>query len=201
MYPSSCPWTSRPQVLRCRRATRSARPPTQADLTHRSISVGFVVVPCHHLSVPADIKYRRIRSMELIPLPPSPPTLTLTLNSNIPPDIPPDPSLSMLFPENTPYRVPNNPFQGPTSKGLSEIYKKALREALHTVRSPFLFNPVEPYSFDGTCVGVDTSSDSFNSAVTTVIAAIERGYCSNRDPAPLGRVAEVRFSPVLQQFC
>ncbi|KAF8489009.1 hypothetical protein F5888DRAFT_1638816 [Russula emetica] len=81
----------------------------------------------------------------------------------------------MLFPENTPYRVPNNPFRGPTSKGLSEIYKKALREALHTVRSPFLFNLVEPYSFDGTCVGVDTSSDSFNSAVTTVIAAIERG--------------------------
>ncbi|KAF8489697.1 hypothetical protein F5888DRAFT_1744919 [Russula emetica] len=135
--------------------------------------------------------------MELIPLPPSPPTLTLTLNSNIPPDIPPDPSISMLFPENTPYRVPDNPFRGPTSKGLSETYKKALQDALGSVRRPFLFNPVEPYSFDGTCVGVDTSSDSFNSTVTTVIAAIERGYCSNRDPAPLGPSDWARLSSTL----
>jgi hypothetical protein len=68
--------------------------------------------------------------MALEPLPSLTPTLTLTKQSNIPLDIPPDPLISMLFPESTPYCVPNNPFWGPTSKGLSETYKKALQGAL-----------------------------------------------------------------------
>jgi hypothetical protein len=106
--------------------------------------------------------------------------------AKVPPDIPPDPSISMLFPENTPYRVTNNPFRGPTSKGLSETHKIALQDALESVRGPFLFNPVEPYTFNGMCVDVEDSSDSFNSAVIMVIAAVERGFFSNRAPAPLG---------------
>ena len=135
--------------------------------------------------------------MAFDPLPPLTPTLTLTPKAKVPPDIPPDPSLSMLFPENTPYRVPNNPFRGPISKGLSEIHKKALQDALSSVRGPFLFDPVEPYNFDGTCADLDTPSDSFNSAVIMVIAAVERGFCSNRDPAPLGPSDWARLSSAL----
>ena len=71
-------------------------------------------------------------------------------------------------------------------KGSVENTKMALQDALDSVRLPLLFNPVEPYTFDGTSVGADSPSESFNSAVTMVIAALERGFCSNRDPAPLG---------------
>ena len=124
--------------------------------------------------------------MEVDPLPPLPQTLTLTLNPNIPPDVPPDPSISMLFPENPPYRVPDNPFRDSSSKGLREQHKNALQDALNSIRGPLLFNPVEPYTFEGTCIGDDTPSDSFNSAVTLVITAIERGYYLNRDQTPLG---------------
>jgi hypothetical protein len=124
--------------------------------------------------------------MELDPVLPQALTLTLAVTSDIPPDIPPDPSISILFPENTPYRVPDNPFRGHGTKELREKHKTALQDALGCVRAPFLFNPVEPYTFDGTVVGVDTPSDDFNSAVILIIAAVERGYTSNRDPAPLG---------------
>src|ERR1700733_12526917 len=99
--------------------------------------------------------------MALEPLPPLTPTLTLFSNPNIPPDIPPDPSISMLFPENTPYRVPDNPFRDSNAKELRETHKTALQDALRSVREPFLFYPVEPFAFEGTCVGVDTPSDSF----------------------------------------
>src|SRR6202789_4503900 len=129
---------------------------------------------------------RGCRQMALNPLPPPTQTLTLGKTPKIPPDIPPDPSISTLFPENTPYRVPDNPFRGPTAKRLRVTHKIAFQDAIASVREPLLFNPVKPYTFDSECVGGDTPSDSFNSAIITVIAAIERGYCSNRDPAPLG---------------
>ena len=123
--------------------------------------------------------------MELNPAPLPPPTLTPPQKLFVPLNIPPEPSISMLFPEKPPYRAPNNPFQGPSSKKLSEEHKMALQDALESVRSPFLFDPVESYTFNGTCVEDDTPSESFNSAVITVIAAVEHGYGSNRDPAPL----------------
>ena len=112
-------------------------------------------------------------TMDLNPLPPLTPTLNLGLQPKIPPDLPPEPSLSMLFPENTPYRVLNNPFWSFIFEGLSETHKIALQDALASIRGPFLFNSVKPYTFDGECVGVDSPSDDFNSAVTTVIAALE----------------------------
>ena len=124
---------------------------------------------CTSLIVPIDLN----------PLPPLTPTLTLIAKNKVPPDIPPDPSLSILFPENTPYHVPNNLFRGLLSKELSKTHKKALQHALESVRGLFIFNLSEPYSFNGTCMGVDSFMDSFNAVVTTVITAVERGYCSN----------------------
>jgi len=103
----------------------------------------------------------------------------------------------MLFPENPPYRVPDNPFRDSSSKGLREQHKNALQDALNSIRGPLLFNPVEPYTFEGTCIGDDTPSDSFNSVVTLVIAAIERGYYPNRDPTPLGPSDWARLSCAL----
>jgi hypothetical protein len=41
--------------------------------------------------------------MAFDPLPPLTPTLTLTPKAKIPPDLPSDPSISMLFPKVTPY--------------------------------------------------------------------------------------------------
>ena len=39
--------------------------------------------------------------------------------------------------------------------------------------------------FNGACVDMDMSAETFNAVVTTVIAAIEQGYYSNRNPMPL----------------
>ena len=137
------------------------------------------------------------QSMYLNLEPPPPLTLTLTPQPIVPPDFPPDPSISMLFPENTPYRVLNNPFRGPNPKKLSETHKTALQDALGSIRSPFLFNPVEPYTFNGECVGDDTPRIPSIPAVNTVIAAVERGYCLNRDPAPLDPSDWARLSSAL----
>src|SRR6266849_9117147 len=123
--------------------------------------------------------------MDLNPQLPLPPTLTLSPTTNVPPDKTPEPSLSVLFPENTPYRVAGNPFRGSRPKALSEEHRKALQEALGGIRAPFLFSPKEPINFDGECLGTDTSADSFNAAVVTVIAAVERGYYLTQDPTPL----------------
>jgi hypothetical protein len=91
----------------------------------------------------------------------------------------PDPSISMLFPEITPYRAPDNPFRGSLLKMRNKEHKEALQEALTGVRAPFLFSTEEALEFNGACVGIDTSAEDFNAAVTMVIAAIERGYYSS----------------------
>jgi hypothetical protein len=136
--------------------------------------------------------------MELSPqLPPLP---TLTLNStqlNAPPEEPPDPSISMLFPENTEYRAPNNPFRGSLLKVRNREHKEALQEALKGIRASFLFSTERVLEFDGACVGVSASADDFTAAVTLVIAAIERGYYSSRDPTPLGPSEWARISCAL----
>ena len=159
-----------------------------------NIDAGFRV---HRTHFTRCLYYQRSESMDLNPLPPLTPTLNLGLQPKNPSDLPPEPSLSMLFPENMPYRLPDNPFRGSISEGLSETHKIALQDALASVRDPLLFNPVNPYAFNGVCVGVDNPSDNFNSAVTMVTAAIERGYCSNRDLAPLGTSDWARLSCAL----
>jgi hypothetical protein len=129
-----------------------------------------------------------------------PPLSTLTLNSTLlngPLNKPPDPSISVLFPENTRYRVPDNPFRGPLSQKLKKEHKQALQEALNSIKAPFLFGLEEPIQFEGAEVGVDTSTENFNAAVITVIAAIERGYYSSRDPTPLGPTEWARLSCAL----
>ena len=123
--------------------------------------------------------------MALDPQLPQSPTLTLKPTKNVPPDKPPEPSISMLFPENTPYRAPANPFRGPLSKALDKEHKQALREALGAIREPFLFAPEEPIVFNGEGLDTNISSESFQAAATTVIAAMERGYYPTRDPTPL----------------
>src|SRR5580698_5165540 len=121
-------------------------------------------------------------------LPPLDSTLTIVSNPSAPLDtIPttPTPSISILFPEITPYRIPDNPFRDSNPKRISEIHKKSLQDALGSIRGPYLFNLEESYDFNGANVGTDTTAESFNSAVTMVIAALERGYHPNRDPTPL----------------
>ena len=136
--------------------------------------------------------------MDVNPLPPLLQTLTpITTLQNVPPDRPPDPSISILFPENTRYRVLNNPFRGPLSKGLKKAHKVSLSEALSSIRGPSLFAPDAPFNFDGESVGADTSTESFNAAVTTVIASIECGYYPTRDPTPLDASNWARLSCTL----
>jgi hypothetical protein len=136
--------------------------------------------------------------MDFNPQLPPLPTLTLTSTQlNDPPDKPADPHISVLFPENTPYRVPNNPFRGAVTQNLEKEHKQALQEALNSIKAPFIFELEEPIRFEGTNVDTDTSTENFNAAVTTVIAAIERGYCSTRDPTPLGPAEWARLSCTL----
>ena len=68
----------------------------------------------------------------------------------------------------------NNPFHGLIFKKLSKTHQKELNDALESVRGPFLFDPVKPFTFDSIWVEDDTPLDSFNSTVTMVIAVIER---------------------------
>ncbi|KAI0263896.1 hypothetical protein BGY98DRAFT_940108 [Russula aff. rugulosa BPL654] len=135
--------------------------------------------------------------MDFNPQLPPLPTLTLTSTQlNDPPDKPADPHILVLFPENTPYRVPNNPFRGAVTQNLEKEHKQALQEALNSIKAPFIFELEEPIRFEGTNVDTDTSTENFNAAVTTVIAAIEWGYCSTRDPTPLGPAEWARLSSV-----
>jgi len=73
-------------------------------------------------------------------------------------------------------------------------HKEGLQEALMGIRAPFLFSAEKPLEFNGACVGIDMSTETFNAAVTMVIAAIERGYYSTRDPTPLGTNEWARLS-------
>ncbi len=137
-------------------------------------------------------------TMALTPLLPPLPTLTLSSNQlNAPPEKPPDPSISMLFPEKTQYHVPDNPFRGSLPKMRNKEHKEALQDALSSIRAPFLFNIKEPLQFNGECVGTDASTDDFNTAVNMVTAAIERGYYAARDPTPLGPSEWVSLSCAL----
>ena len=109
-------------------------------------------------------------------------TLTIVSNPSAPLDTTPTtptPSISILFPEITPYQILDNPFQDLNPKRLSEIHKKSLQDALGSIRGPYLFNSEESYDFNGANMGTDTTAESFNSVVMTVIAALERGYHPN----------------------
>lgn len=44
----------------------------------------------------------------------------------------------------------------------------------------------EPIRCNGEAVGMETSSEDFNTTLTVVIAAIEWGYHSSQEPTPLG---------------
>jgi hypothetical protein len=111
--------------------------------------------------------------MDLTPVLPPLPTLTLLSTQLNPPEKPPDPSISLLFPENTQYRLPDNPFRGSLSKVRNREYKDMLQSTLEDIRAPFLFNPEEKINFNGVCIGVDMSTEVFNAAVTTVIVVVE----------------------------
>ena len=133
--------------------------------------------------------------MDLPPLLPPLPTLTLVSTQlSVPPDKPPEPSISMPFPEATKYTAPGNPFKGPLSQKLKSDHQKSLQDALSSIRETFFFEMKEPIGFNGEAVGVETSSEDFNAALTTVIAAIERGYHSSQEPTPLGPTEWARLS-------
>ncbi len=73
-------------------------------------------------------------------------------------------------------------------------YKEALQDALGIVRAPFLFSTEEPIQFNGACIGAEVPTETFNNAVNLIIAAIERGYYTSRDPTPLGPSEWARLS-------
>ena len=133
--------------------------------------------------------------MALPPLLPPLPTLTLaSAQLNVPPDKPPEPSIAMPFPEATAYRAPGNPFRVPLSEKQKLEHKKSLKNAVGSVRAPFFFDLEEPINFVGKAVGVETTTEEFNSALITVIAALERGYFSSLDPTPLAPAEWARLS-------
>jgi hypothetical protein len=104
-------------------------------------------------------------NLQLPPLPTLTPQLTL-----------PNPHISVLFLEATPYQVPENPFQGNLHKALEEAHKQSLEEAIEAIRGPFLYIPSRLLEYNRTAVGLDTTAEEFNTAVVVVTAAIERGY-------------------------
>jgi hypothetical protein len=119
-----------------------------------------------------------------LPLP-----LTLTPQPtplNTPPDRPPDPGISILFPEITPYRAPDNPFRHSLTETLKKAHRTVLKEAMNKVRKPFQYFTDTILDFDGSVVGAKTTSEDFNAAVLVVTAALERGYYPHCDFTLLG---------------
>jgi hypothetical protein len=71
--------------------------------------------------------------MDLNPVLPPLPTLTLGTTQLNPPEKPPDPSISLLFPETTLYRVPVNLFKGSLPKMRNKEHREALSIALGSI--------------------------------------------------------------------
>ena len=131
-----------------------------------------------------------LKLMDLTPLLPPLPTLTLVSTQlNDPPDKLPEPSIAVPFPEATNYKdiekVVGNPFRGPLPQKLKLEHQKSLQDALKSIGAPFHFELKEPIRFDGEAMGLETSTEDFNAALTMVTATIERGYYSSRAPTPL----------------
>ena len=104
-------------------------------------------------------------------------TLTpILILQNVLPDRQTIPSISVLFPETGCYQIPNNPFRGSLFKALEETHRMSLSEALDGIRCPFLYLPDTPVTYNGEPLGDSTSTEDFNVAVITLIAAIEHGY-------------------------
>jgi hypothetical protein len=135
--------------------------------------------------------------MALTPEPPPPKTLTQNPTPPNPPKKPPDPPLTMLFPERRPYRCPDNPFACPPPKEIKETYKRTVSEVLDTLRAPFIWDDQDSFEFAGTNIGLNLAPENFDAAVTTVIAAVERGYYPSRDPTPLNPRNWARLSCAL----
>jgi hypothetical protein len=114
--------------------------------------------------------------MVLDPLPLPPITLTPTPNPRVPPAKPPEPFLTTLFPERTPFHAPDNPFVGSLPKETEEKYKCTLKEVITDLRGPFVHDSLEPLSFRGNSIGANLSPESFNAAVTITLMALEYGY-------------------------
>jgi hypothetical protein len=140
---------------------------------------------------------QRAQPMDLNPALPPLPTLTpLSTRLKIL-EKPPEPSISMLFLENTQYRIPENPFTGSLPKMCNKEHKESLKIALVSIRAPFIFSMEELIEFHGASVGADMSTEVFNATVTMVIAALERGYFTARDPTPLDPSNQARLSCAL----
>ena len=86
-------------------------------------------------------------TMALDLLPPPPITLTPTPATHAPPEKPPEPSLTTLFPERTQFYAPDNPFVGPLPKETEEKYKCTLKEVITDLRASFVHDSLEPLSF------------------------------------------------------
>ena len=117
-----------------------------------------------------------------------PPILTLTpqpTTLNVPLDKPPNPGISILFQEITPYQAPDNPFWHSLTKSLEKAHRSALKEAMNKVQKPFQYFTDTILDFDGSAVGSKTTSEDFNAAVLVVTAALERGYYLYQDFTPL----------------
>src|ERR1700761_2466018 len=93
---------------------------------------------------------------------PQAPNLNPKSNQKVPPDTLPEPSISILFPEKTPYRAVDNPFRPPIREERNGEYVTALRDALNGIKEPFLFEPKEAINFNGTHVDVDITAENFN---------------------------------------
>jgi hypothetical protein len=114
-------------------------------------------------------------ALDLLP----PAVVTLTPNPTPPappPEKPPDPSLSNLFPEKTPYHALDNPYVEPLPKETEENYKCILKELVMDLRALFTHDSLAPLSFQGTNIGTSLSVESFNAAVITILMTLESGY-------------------------
>src|SRR5258707_15704693 len=93
-------------------------------------------------------------------LPPPPITLTSIPTPPLPPPPknPPEPLLTALFPEKTPYCAPDNPYRSSLPKETLEEHQCLLKEVLGGLRAPFNYDNEGPFTFSDEGVGVTLPS-------------------------------------------
>ena len=65
------------------------------------------------------------------------------------------------------------------------MHQHTLQDTTTSLRLPFIYETKGSFLFRGDDVSSSISAETFNAAALTIIAALEQGYYSAKDPTPL----------------
>ncbi|KAH9952956.1 hypothetical protein BC827DRAFT_1159487 [Russula dissimulans] len=115
--------------------------------------------------------------MDLRPVPPPLSNPNPITNPHSPPQgKPPDPEAAEIPSDNHHNNTLVNSYGSPAPEAAKSTQEIFLLETLKDARSPFEYSPGVPLDFDGGSMGGTIPMDTFNTACTMVVTALEKGY-------------------------